>query len=102
MQDMLSYLIARDAMHEQHWLAVVEEIGAEASLPIPNSFDRSKEATEFSYTFIGAQRGSGPLQAGRYCEGPSLDGKGTFTFRGGLEPRGQEPALGPSRPESGA
>ncbi len=48
MQDMLSYLIARDTMHQQQWLAVIEELRAEASLPIPNSFDRSKEATEFS------------------------------------------------------
>ncbi len=34
--------------HQQQWLAVIEELRAEASLPIPNSFDRSKEATEFS------------------------------------------------------
>ena len=49
MQDMLCYLIARDAMHQQQWLAVIDEIGAEATLPIPDSFDRCKEATEFSY-----------------------------------------------------
>ncbi|MGY4623279.1 manganese catalase family protein [Bradyrhizobium sp. USDA 4486] len=102
MQDMLSYLIARDTMHQQQWLAVIEEIGAKASLPIPNSFDRSKEATEFSYMFMGTERGGDSLQTGRYCEGPSLDGKGTFTFRGGFEPLGQEPVLGPARPDSGA
>jgi hypothetical protein len=28
---------------------VIDEIGAEAMLPIPDSFDRCKEATEFSY-----------------------------------------------------
>jgi hypothetical protein len=47
MQDMLSYLIARDSMHQQQWLAVIEDMGKDV-LPIPNSFDRSKEATEFS------------------------------------------------------
>ena len=74
MQDMLSYLIARDTMHQQQWLAVIEEMGADAALPIPNSFDRSKEATEFSYMFMGTERNAAPLQPGRYCEGPSLDG----------------------------
>jgi Mn-containing catalase len=102
MQDMLSYLIARDTMHQQQWLAVIEEMGADAALPIPNSFDRSKEATEFSYMFMGTERNAAPLQPGRYCEGPSLDGQGSFSFRAGFEPLGEEPVLGPARPDSGA
>jgi Mn-containing catalase len=100
MQDMLSYLIARDTMHQQQWLAVIEEMGADAALPIPNSFDRSKEATEFSYMFMGTDAAS--IQPGRYCEGPSIDGQGQFSFRAGFEPLGQEPVLGPARPDSGA
>jgi Mn-containing catalase len=101
MQDMLSYLIARDSMHQQQWLAVIEEMG-DAALPIPNSFDRSKEATDFSYMFMGTERNAAPLQPGRYCEGPSIDGQGEFSFRAGFEPLGDEPVLGPARPDSGA
>jgi Mn-containing catalase len=101
MQDMLSYLIARDTMHQQQWLAVIEEMG-DAALPIPNSFDRNKEATEFSYMFMGTERNAAPLQPGRYCEGPSLDGQGEFSFRAGFEPLGDEPVLGAARPDSGA
>ncbi len=42
MKDMLKYLIARDVMHQQQWLAVIEELGGyHAQLPIPNSFDHS-------------------------------------------------------------
>ena len=38
MKDMLSFLIARDTMHQQQWLAVIEELGGmQAALPIPNS-----------------------------------------------------------------
>jgi Mn-containing catalase len=48
MQKMLSYLIARDTMHQQQWLAVIEDIGGTSALPIPNSFDRTKEAQEFA------------------------------------------------------
>ena len=66
MQDMLSYLIARDSMHQQQWLAVIEELGGDAALPIPNSFDRSKEATEFSYMFMGTERNGAPVKARRW------------------------------------
>jgi Mn-containing catalase len=31
MQNMLSYLIARDTMHQQQWLAIIEELGRHAS-----------------------------------------------------------------------
>jgi Mn-containing catalase len=101
MQNMLSYLIARDTMHQQQWLAVIEELGGTAALPIPNSFDRSKEATDFAYMFMGTERMGTPVEPGPYSEGPSPDGQGTFAFRS-FEPLGQEPMLGPARPDSGA
>jgi len=101
MQDMLSYLIARDTMHQQQWLAVIEELGPD-QLPIPNSFDRSNEATEFAYMFTGTERSGTPPAPGRYSEGPSLDGQGRFTTRPGFEPLGEVPNLGPARPDSAA
>src|SRR3954462_1586903 len=93
MQDMPSYLIARDTMHQQQWLAIIEELGGTEALPIPNSFDRSKEAQDFSYMFMGTERNGTPVEPGPYCEGPSMDQKGTFSFRA-FEPLGQEPILG--------
>jgi len=42
MKDMLKFLIARDTMHQQQWLAALEELGAEKNLPIPNSFPRRR------------------------------------------------------------
>src|SRR3954447_14751175 len=56
MKDMLSFLIARDTMHQQQWLAVIEETGGSSALPIPNSFDQSQEKQEFSYVFLGTER----------------------------------------------
>jgi Mn-containing catalase len=101
MQKMLSYLIARDTMHQQQWLAIIEELGGTDALPIPNSFDRSKEAMDFSYMFMGTERNGTPVEPGRYSEGPSMDQQGTFSFRA-FEPLGQEPLLGPARPDSAA
>src|SRR5205807_1899469 len=101
MRDMLSFLIARDTMHQQQWLAVVEELGASEALPIPNSFDQSQEKREFSYVFLATNRDGVPPEPGRWNEGRSMDGKGNFSIRQN-EPLGQEPVLGPARPDSGA
>ncbi len=101
MKDMLSFLIARDTMHQQQWLAVIEELGKEASLPIPNSFDQSKERQEYSYVFFGSAADGEPPPAGRFNSGPSLDGKGQFTAAQN-RPLGEVPNLGPARSDSGA
>ena len=58
MKDMLSFMIARDTMHQQQWLAVLEELGGhEGVLPIPNSFPQEQENGEFSYAFLSTQKG---------------------------------------------
>ncbi len=101
MKDMLSFLIARDTMHQQQWLAVVEELGEAGSLPIPNSFPQEKEAQDHSYTFVTTAADGEQPAAARWNTGPSLDGRGQFSARQ-IEPLGQEPVLGPARPDSGA
>jgi len=101
MKDMLSFLIARDTMHQQQWLAVVEELGGPAALPIPNSFPQEQERQEYSYVFLGSAANGEPPPDGRWTQGNSLDGKGQFSMRQN-QPLGQEPVLGPARDASGA
>ena len=102
MKDMLAFMIARDTMHQEQWLAVVEEIGGyKGALPMPNSFDQSKENQKFSYVFLATDRHGTPPQPGRWTHGPSMDGKGEFTVMQN-EPMGEEPQLGPAEPLSGA
>ncbi|KQO56689.1 catalase [Methylobacterium sp. Leaf469] len=102
MRDMWSFLIARDTMHQQQWLAVVEELGGhEGALPIPNSFPQSKEHEKFSYSFFGTAADGTVPPEGRWTSGPSLDGKGTYNVVQNV-PMGEEPVLGPARPDSGA
>ena len=102
MKDMLHYMIARDTMHQQQWLAVVEELGGvRACLPIPNSFPQSEEDNGNNYNFYdtGVQGSEAP--EGRWTSGQSLDGKGEYTvFKN--RPLGEAPVLGPARPDSGA
>jgi Mn-containing catalase len=101
MRDMLSFLIARDTMHQNQWLAVIEDLGGfSAQFPIPNSFPQESEKNEFSYKyFVTSTDGNYPQ--GRWSEGPSIDGKGQFEPTK-VEPMGDEPVLGPARPDSGA
>jgi Mn-containing catalase len=101
MKDMLSFLIARDAMHQNQWLAVIEEMGGPAAMPIPNSFPQDLENQEHNYDFFAtAADGTVPPPA-RWNEGPSIDGKGQFSIFPN-QPMGEEPVLGPARPDSGA
>ncbi|HEX8469674.1 MAG TPA: manganese catalase family protein [Brevundimonas sp.] len=103
MKDMLSYLIARDAYHQQQFLAVLEDMGGlAANLPIPNTpSPEEMPNAEFAYTTLGFNLdGSLPPQ-GRWSEGPSLDGRSEFTSRA-MQPLGEEPHLAPPRPDSGA
>ena len=102
MKDMWSFLIARDTMHQQQWLAVIEDLGGqEATLPIPNSFPQEQEHREFNYNFFATSADGSPPPEGRWTSGPSLDGKGQYSvFKN--RPMGEEPVLGPARPDSGA
>lgn len=102
MKDMLSYLIARDTMHQNQWMAVIEELGGpEKVMPIPNSFPQEEENREFSYVYLGFQKdGSQPPQ-GRWSKGKSIDGNDNFSSRP-MEPLGEEPQLGRAKPGSGA
>lgn len=96
MKEMLSFLIARDTMHQQQWLAVIEEL--EMPLPAPSDFPQDAEKTEFSYAFFVHSDAPVPMNS-RFLSGPSLDGKGEF--RGvQAEPMGQIPTLAPPPPQA--
>jgi Mn-containing catalase len=102
MKDMLSFLIARDTMHQNQWLAVLEDLGGlEGVHPIPNSFPQDKENQEFNYTFMSTNIHKEPSNGDRWATGKSMDGKGEFKFTF-AEPHGQEPTLGPPMKEGHA
>jgi len=99
MKDMLSFLIARDTMHQQQWLAVLEELGGHKGvLPIPNSFPQAQEKQEFSYAFFSTGVADTTPPAGRWSHGRSLDGNGEFSLFVN-KPMGQVPNLATPPPE---
>jgi Mn-containing catalase len=96
MKEMLSFLIARDTMHQQQWLAVIEEI--EDPLPAPSDFPQSEEQQKFSYAFFVHSNGPVPTNS-RFTTGPSLDGNGEFSIVQAA-PMGQIPTLAPPPPQA--
>lgn len=81
MKDMLSFLITRDAMHQNQWLAVLEDLGGvQANLPIPNTFPESLHVPEFDYAFVGTNLEQQPAPEARWAAGMSIDGKGEFKY----------------------
>ena len=102
MKDMLSFLIARDTMHQNQWLAVIEELGGLHGVhPIPNSFPQSQEVQQFSYAFVSTSVNDIGTPNGRWTQGPSIDGKGEFHVVK-AEPMGGKPKLAPPVPEGHA
>ena len=103
MKDMLSFLIARDTMHQQQWLAVIEDLGGiEAMTPIPNSIPEAHENLEHSYYFLNTSIDEPTPQGVWSNGGEAMDGRGTYTARDRAEPEGQVPDLGRARESSGA
>jgi Mn-containing catalase len=96
MKDMLRYLIARDTMHQQQWLAVLEELRAEQALNAPGDFENEGEHAENAYRFLDHLGDRAVDSAARFASGPSLDGKGEFSVTKPPPPGGQPADLQPA------
>jgi len=91
---MLSFMIARDTMHQNQWLAAIQQLKDDGleDLPVPSAFPQSKEDQSVSYQFWNLSTGT-ESREGQWAQGPSPDGKGQFDY---LENPG--PLTGEPRP----
>jgi len=94
MKDMLAFMLARDTMHQQQWLAVIEEL--DQPLPAPSDFPMENQHNEYAYQFFLHSTAPVPENS-RFAQGPSLDGKGEFSMVS-AKPLGQIPVLKPAPP----
>ena len=97
-RDMLSFLLARDTMHQNQWMAAVKELQADGleQMPVPSNFPQSKEATEFSYDYYNFSDGAAAAE-GSWASGRTPDGHGTFGYR--AEPMAGVPMPPATHPE---
>ena len=99
MKDMLRFLIARDTMHQQQWLAVLEELPQEMTTNAPGDFENEGEHAAHAYEFMNHLMDNDLPPDARWTSGPSLDGKGSFTLVQPAPALGQEPQLQPAPSE---
>ncbi|WP_371113396.1 manganese catalase family protein [Staphylococcus aureus] len=70
-RELLSFLLARDTMHQNQWAAAVKELQEDGleEMPVPSNFPQKKEATEHSYTHYEFSDGQATAQ-GSWAAGP--------------------------------
>jgi Mn-containing catalase len=94
-QDMLSFLLARDTMHQNQWIAAAQELREEGyeDLPVPSNFPQKHEVSEVAYTYMNFSDGK-EASAGRWAKGPTPDGKGEFSYSDGPTTSAPMPPVG--------
>jgi Mn-containing catalase len=98
-RDLLSFLLARDTMHQNQWIAAAAELREEGyeDLPVPSNFPINKEERDVSYQYINFSNGATAAE-GSWASGPTPDGKGEFTYV--AEPEAGVPMPPPTHPDS--
>ena len=94
-KDMLSWLIARDTMHQNQWLAAIYELESKENVVVPSTFPRELEKREVSHVLFNYSKGNESAK-GRWANGPSIDGEGVFQFVENPVPYGKKPKLKPA------
>src|SRR3954465_618508 len=75
-RDMLAFMIARDTMHQNQWIAAIAELeaGGVETPPAPSNFPLELEDRRVSYQFWNCSQGEESAE-GRWAKGPTPDGK---------------------------
>ncbi len=90
-KDHLSFMIARDTMHQNQWIAAIEDLRSEGfeDTVVPSvAYEYGKN--EYAYQFWNHSEGEESAQ-GRWASGPSIDGKGQFQYVADPQPIGPLP-----------
>ena len=84
-RDTLSFMLSRDLLHQQQFLAAIEDLGGPtAVLPIPPQMTADKLGANGQYAYAFMSYAQDPAETtagqGRWAKGPSIDGKGEFSY----------------------
>lgn len=98
-RDLLSFLIARDTMHQNQWLAAIDELEADGleTTPCPSNFPEHLQVNEVAYQFMNFSP-DGQSRTGRWANGPSPDGRSQFQYVERPGAMGEEPVPNPGDP----
>ncbi len=97
-RDHLSFMIARDTMHQNQWLAAIEDLKAEGfeDVVVPKvAYEYGKN--EYAYQFWNHSDGEESGE-GRWAKGQTPDGKGEFQYVAKPQPLSEEHLPPPGDP----
>ncbi|MBU9723752.1 MULTISPECIES: manganese catalase family protein [Bacillaceae] len=94
-KDMLSFLIARDTMHQNMWKAAIAELEAQENIVVPSTFPRELEKSQVAYDFYNLSEGE-ESSKGRWAHGKSMDGLSSFKYYSQAPAYGTKPSLKPA------
>ncbi|WP_128255470.1 manganese catalase family protein [Falsirhodobacter deserti] len=80
-RDMLGFMIARDTMHQNQWLAAIRELEEDGleETPVPSNFPEALENQAVRSQFWNCSQGTESAEGG-WASGPTPDGKGQFEY----------------------
>jgi Mn-containing catalase len=98
-KQMLRFLLARDTMHQNMWLAAIEQLRQDGleDMPVPEAFPDAQQQNEFAYTYVDFSAGTEAAEGG-WASGAAPDGKGTFSYQDRPTAYAGEPVLPPADP----
>jgi Mn-containing catalase len=88
-RDMLGFMLARDTMHQNQWLAAIADLEAAGleTTPCPSSFPLELENRDVAYQFWNLSAGE-ESRAGSWASGRTPDGQGQFEYLAQPQPLG--------------
>lgn len=100
-RDMFSFMLARDTMHQNQWLAAIADLENEGleTTPCPSSFPLELEKREVAYQFWNMSAGE-ESQQGMWAKGQTPDGKGEFEYVANPQPLGPIAVPPPADPRT--
>jgi Mn-containing catalase len=93
-REMLHFMISRDIMHQNQWLAAIEEIEAIDGVIAPASFPRELTVEPATRQFMNFSAGE-ESSMGTWANGPLPDGTGNFEYVPKPQAMGGIPVLNP-------
>jgi Mn-containing catalase len=93
-KDLLKFLLARDTMHQNQWLAAIEELKTDGleTLPVPGDFPNEEQHEQYAYQLWNFSSGQDSRQGG-WASGPTPDGRAEFGYVEEAVPMAMEPML---------
>jgi Mn-containing catalase len=100
-RDMFSFMLARDTMHQNQWMAAIADLESEGleTTPCPSSFPLELEKREVAYQFWNMSAGE-ESQQGMWAAGKTPDGKGEFEYISNPQPLGPVAVPPPADPRT--